>query len=192
MEQKGMSAAAIAVIVVVFVAVGVGGAVYFLVLAPGAPLGGGGAGGGVGTTGIAAMPGSTKCGDIGGSSGSSFLSSMSSLGGTSVTSAELAGVKMDIYKTSSSVPQIIDYYKVEWSKEGYTENVCQTIDFSQIPYASTYGLSGSLGVALYQKGEQMIGAIAMEYQNEKYYVLMSASVSDLQKLAEAYSSGWSY
>lgn len=183
MEQKGMATAVIAVIVVVVVVVGVAAA-YFLVIAPGA------LGIGAGTTGIAAMPGSTKCSGIGGVSGTSFLSSMTSMGGsTTVSESAFAGISMDIYSTSSSATEVVNHYKSKWSGEGYTENICASIDFSQYPGASAMGLSGSYGVAIYQKGDQMVGAIAVSYQEETYYVLMAASKSQLEALAAAYGGG---
>lgn len=180
MKQKGVATAAIAAIVVVVVVVAVAAVVLLL---PGGLVG-------VGTTGIAAMPGSTARGDVGGVSGTSFLSSMTGMGGsTTVSAASLAGISMDIYSTSSSATEVVNHYKSKWSGEGYTENICASVDFSEYPGASAMGLSGSYGVAIYQKGDQMVGVVAVSYQNEAYYILMAASKSTLETLAAAYGGG---
>lgn len=178
MRQKGVSTAVITISVVI-VAVVVVGVVAVVLL-------GGGLGAGTGTTGIAAMPGSTPRSGIGDSSCSNFLSAIS---GAQVSEAALAGISMDAYSTGSSTTEVVNHYKGKWSGEGYTENLCMTYDLSQIPYASQYGLSGTMGLAIYQKADQLVGVFAMTYQNETHYVLMAASESAIEALIEAYGGG---
>ena len=167
MKQKGITTAAIAVIVVIVVAV-VGVGVYLLTRGPS-----------VRSTGIGGITGSTEVSSIGGKSVTGFMSDLITATPPyrSISEDELAEVfAADIYKITESVTNIVNHYKYKWQGEGYTQWFSENY-----AYLSAMGIYNYVGCA-YLKGDQVVGVLAMMYQNENYYILCAASKSAVEKL----------
>ena len=158
MKTKGIATAAIAVIVVIVVAV-VGIGVYLLIRKPSA-------------TGIEAISGSTEVSSIGDKSVTGLMSDL--IAATppylSISEDKLAEVfAFDVYKITESVTNIVNHYKSKWQGEGYTLIYSENYD---LPAMGIYYVGCG-----YFKGDQIVGVVAMTYQNENYYILYAASKS---------------